>query len=187
MNKEQGGGSERTPLVVVNPREEVIDGFSEPVFDAALSYEGDVYRMDNLDSIGDLPEFYDLQEALTDDPICNDIDDGGLWYDEFFVFDEEGLDEIDSETMLDDASSFYFVGGPLEDVGLVKNSIDEKSNRPVSHILDRNLVLDYGGFKQEQGYVTSSLMSLEQVIKNTPETLQDRLQNAGLNSENVDF
>ena len=187
MKKERSGGPERTPLVVVNPREEVIGRFSDMIVDAAMSYEGDVYRVENLDRVEDLQEFYDHEEKLADDPIYNDPERGGMWYDEFFVFDEDGVDEIDCKSILDNASTFHFAGGSLQDIGTLKNSIDEKASAPTSYTLNRHLTADYGGFNQDQGYVTNALMSLDDVIKNTPETLQDRLQKAGLNSENVDF
>lgn len=187
QKRQDDRSSGRNSLVVVNPREDVIKSFSERVVDAAISYEGDVYRVDNLDRIDDIAGFYDSQEDLAEGLGYFEHEDLDFWRDEFFVFDEEGLDRIDCNNMLEDTSTFEFIGGPLHDIGIVKNSIDRETSMPVDHVLNRHLAADYGGFNSEQGYVTSDFMSLNEVIDYAPETLQQRLEIADLDSDNVNF
>lgn len=177
------GGDDRNTLVAVNPREEVLGSNSDPVVDTAINYEGTVYRADNIDRIDDIAEFYRHEELLAREPDPEteiDIEDAS-WYDRAFLFDEDGLDTSDANYITNDARVIDIIGGPLEDIGTVVNSLGTNQN----YTFHTSLIFDYGGIDARDGYMDDDLVNLDHVLENNPELMDERLTRSGL--EDVTF
>lgn len=183
--KEEYGGGSQNKLVAVNPRDEVIGDNFEIVVESCFSYDGPVHRVDNINRFSDIAEFYRSEELLLRD-LEEDADDTNTdpgWYDRAFMFDDEGLDSSDVDYILEDTDTIALVGGPLEDIGTVVNSLGEDQNYEVNP----HLVFDYGAFNEQQGYVVEELSSIQNIMENSPETMDERLTRSGLEDVALDF
>lgn len=183
MKHEEGsryGDDRMNTVIAFNPRAEVLGDHSDEIINTLIGYDGEVYRADNLDSIADIAAFYDQEEHLLRDP--KGETGGSSWYDDSVLFDAEGLDSTDAQAILEGNTTFELVGAPLEDMARVVDSLDSEAHSRNRYVLNQDLAYDRWNPEEED---IPEFNSLNELSRNIPEIVQSRIQESGLDRDNV--
>ena len=115
-------------LMVVNPVQESIGDYSQEMMPLTEQYDGKTVKVAHVDYI--------------DDPV-----EGIGEYDETFIMDNDGLDEIDQRKLRKMANRVKFAGGPIDDVARVFK--DGETILYGYGLFDGDFVFDYGSVDDE--------------------------------------
>lgn len=178
LNKNDYGGDGEDVLLTVNPYYGILSDKSAAIIESGLEYGGETYRAINTDRIEDPAKFYRNEELISSERSSHEFTQE--WYDDNFIFDNQGFDELDRNA-LRAADSIELVGGPLEDIGTVVHSIGENQD----YSIDKALTFDYAAVNEDQGYVSEDLISIQSILDYSPETLDQRLERSGLTDSNL--
>ncbi len=167
-------GGDRRLLLAVNPRGRLLGDVVDRIMDVGVRYPGTVARVDNMSRIEDPAQFYTNAELLERD------EEVEAWYDSAYIMDVEGLESMDAREMLRKVDMVEYVGGPLDDIGKVHDSLEKQDRDFTSYSLVMSLVSDYGGWTPEEGPIEDDWITLSFLLEREPENARKRLENSGL-------
>lgn len=142
--KDEDYGSDENALIVVNPIHHGIGDHVDDIATLTQVYDGKTYRISNVEYISD-PE-----EAVGE-------------YDDSFLIDENGLDEVDTRELSRQADIFDFAGGPLGDIASVYHDLDRE--RIHTYNLMGRVAYDYGAVASDGTVLETDMERISDLLE----------------------
>lgn len=131
-------------LMVVNPVDEALGDYSEEMMRLTEAYDGKTVKVAHVDYI-------------------NDPVEGIGEYDETFIMDNDGLDEIDQRKLRGMANRVKFAGGPVDDIARVYK--DAETILYGYGLLDGDYVFDHGVVDSEGNVLESEIERVSDLLE----------------------
>lgn len=153
--REEDYGEDENALIVVNPIHRGIDDYVDEIATLTQVYDGKTVRVSNTRYIND-PE-----EAVGE-------------YDEVFLMDDAGLDEVDTRALSGEAHHFDFAGGPLQDIALVYHDVDREGFH--SYNLMGKVAYDYGTVAADGTVLNDDMERVSDILEWDREAAESRFR-----------
>lgn len=146
---------DKNALVVLNPIHKSIGDYVDEITTLTQVYDGKTIRVSNIEYISD------PSEAVGE-------------YDEEFLIDENGLDEVDTRALSREADIFDFAGGPLEDIASVYHDLDREGFH--SYNMMGRVSYDYGAVAADGTVISDEMNRVSDLLEWDEEATRARFE-----------